>query len=137
MEYEGSVQTGGGVMGMLCVCFMWLLYLAVAAVVVIGMWKAFVKAKKPGWAAIIPIYNIIVILEMVGRPVWWVVLFLVPCVNIVMSFIVMIDVAKSFAQSAGFGVGLALLGPIFWPILGFGKAQYVGPAVPPTAPPAV
>lgn len=122
---------------MLCVCFMWLLYLAVAAVVVIGMWKAFVKAKKPGWAAIIPIYNIIVILEMVGRPVWWVVLFLVPCVNIVMSFIVMIDVAKSFAQSAGFGVGLALLGPIFWPILGFGKAQYVGPAVPPTAPPAV
>ncbi len=125
-------------MGALCGCIVWLIYMAVIAVALVGMWKVFIKAKKPGWAAIIPIYNCVVLLEMIGRPVWWVALLFVPCVNIVVMFIIMLDVAKSFGQSAGFGVGLALLGPIFWPILGFGKAQYVGPAVPPAAaPPAV
>lgn len=101
-------------------------YLVVIAIIVAGMWKTFTKAGKPGWAAIVPIYNIVVLLEIAGRPVWWIVLFLIPCVNLIMSIIVMIDVAAKFGKGPGFGIGLALLGFIFFPILGFGDAQYQG-----------
>jgi len=103
-----------------------------------GMWKAFEKAGKPGWAAIIPIYNTIVMLEIADRPLWWILLLFIPIVNIVIAIIVSIDIAKGFGQGAGFGVGLALLGFIFWPILGFGNAQYVGveAATPPPVPEA-
>ena len=96
--------------------------------VIVSLWKVFVKAGKPGWAAIIPIYNVIVLLEICGRPIWWVILLLIPCVNIVVAVFVMIDLAKSFGKDALFGIGLWLLGFIFFPILGFGSSQYRGPA---------
>lgn len=101
--------------------------LAVAVLVIAGMWQAFAKAGKPGWAAIIPIYNVIVILEIAGKPIWWIILLLIPCVNIIIILLVMLDVAKAYGKGAGFGIGLFLLGFIFWPILGFGDAKYVGP----------
>ena len=107
---------------------LWLVYIAIAVVIIAAMWKVFAKAGKPGWAAIIPIYNVWVLLEIVGRPGWWLILMLIPFVNIVASIIVSIDLAKSFGKSAGFGVGLALLGFVFYPILGFGDATYIGPA---------
>ena len=115
-----------------------IIQLLLTALAIAGMWKAFEKAGKPGWAAIIPIYNAIVMLEIAGRPLWWIFLFFIPIVNIVIAIIVSIDIAKSFGQGAGFGVGLALLGFIFWPILGFGNAQYVGveAATPPPVPEA-
>jgi hypothetical protein len=103
--------------------------LAASVVVIAGIWMTFTKAGKPGWAAIVPIYNLVVLLEITGRPIWWlIILLLVPCVNIVFSFILAIDVAKSFGKEAGFGVGLALLPFIFYPILGFGSARYLGPS---------
>lgn len=105
-----------------------LIQLVVAIGTIAGMWGVFAKAGKPGWAAIIPIYNIIVLLEIVGRPVWWIILLLVPCVNIVIILLVYLDLAKSFGKGAGYGVGLFLLGPIFFPLLGFGDAVYEGPA---------
>ncbi|MCO6457706.1 MAG: signal peptidase I [Pirellulaceae bacterium] len=117
---EGAAAAGGMVM--------MLIQIAIVVVTIAGMWTTFAKAGKPGWAAIIPIYNIIVWLEIVGRPIWWIVLFLIPCVNIVIAAILSIDMAKSFGKGAGFGVGLWLLGFIFWPLLGFGDARYVGPA---------
>jgi hypothetical protein len=104
-----------------------IVWLAVVVLIVAGMWKMFVKAGQPGWAAIIPIYNIIVLLQIVGRPLWWFILLLIPCVNIIFLIIVMNDLSKSFGQGVGFTIGLILLGFIFIPILGFGKAQYVGP----------
>ena len=88
----------------------------------------FVKAGKPGWAFIVPIYNIIVILEIVGRPTWCVLLWLIPCVNLVVVIIVMIDLAKSFGKDVVFALGLIFLGFVFMPILGFGSAEYKGPA---------
>jgi hypothetical protein len=91
------------------------------------MWKVFVKAGKPGWAAIIPIYNAIVLLQIVGRPGWWFLLYLIPIVNIVISIMVMIELAKVFGKGTGFGIGLLLLSFIFIPILGFGDAEYQGP----------
>ena len=102
--------------------------LALAALYITAMWKVMSKAGRPGWAAIIPIYNVIVLLDVVGRPWWWIFLYLIPLANIVFAIIVHIDLAKSFGKDAAFGVGLALLGIVFYPILGFGAARYVGPA---------
>jgi len=104
-----------------------IVWLAVLVLVIAGMWKTFVKAGQPGWAAIIPIYNIIVLLQIVGRPLWWFILLLIPCVNIIFLIIVMNDLSKSFGQGIGFTLGLIVLGFIFIPILGFGAARYVGP----------
>ena len=100
----------------------------IALLVIAAMWKVFTKAGRPGWAAIIPIYNMYVWCKIVGRPGWWVILMLIPLVNIIIGIIVCIDLAKSFGKGAGFGIGIALLGIIFLPILGFGSAQYQGPS---------
>jgi len=98
--------------------------LVLAIVVIAGYWKVFSKAGKPGWAILIPIYNLIVMVEISKKPMWWVILFFIPFVNYIAMFVIFIEIAKRFGQSAGFGVGMALLAPIFWPILGFGSAKY-------------
>lgn len=95
---------------------------------VVGMWKTYEKAGKPGWAAIIPIYNVIVWLEIIGKPMWWLVLLIIPCVNIIFAVWMTNLMSKSFGQSEGFTIGLLLLPFVFWPILGFGNYRYVGPA---------
>ncbi|WP_199753704.1 MULTISPECIES: DUF5684 domain-containing protein [Corallococcus] len=106
-----------------------LVYLAVIAVVIAGMWKMFVKAGQPGWAAIVPFYNLYIMLTIVGRPIWWMALFLLcPPAGFIAGIIMSIDLAKSFGKSTGFGIGIAFLGFIFIPMLGFGDAQYQGPA---------
>ena len=89
-----------------------------------GPWKVFTKAGKPGWAAIVPIYNIIVLLEIVGKPLWWIVLFIIPLVNIVAAILVNVALAEKFGKEIGFAVGLILLPIVFIPILGFGNATY-------------
>lgn len=94
---------------------------------IIAMWRVFQKAKQPGWAAIIPIYNIYTLLKLCGRPGWWVVLYFIPIVNIIIHAVVSIDCAKAFGKSSVFGiVGLWLFSLIGFMILGFGSAQYKG-----------
>lgn len=105
-----------------------IIYLLIIIVVLAGYWKTFTKAGKPGWAILVPIYNLVVLLQITGRPVWWILLMLIPIVNIIILILVSIDLAKSFGKGAGFGIGIALLGFIFIPMLGFGSAQYQGPA---------
>src|SRR6476620_5684692 len=107
----------------------WIFYLAFTILMIAAWWKIFTKAGQPGWACIIPIYNLYVWCKIVGRPWWWILLMLIPFVNFIIAIILCIDMAKSFGKGAGFGIGLALLGIIFLPILGFGSAQYQGPAV--------
>jgi hypothetical protein len=102
--------------------------LLIALLMIAAMWKVFTKAGQPGWASIIPIYNLYIWCKIVGRPWWWILLMLIPFVNFIILIILSIDMAKSFGKGVGFGIGLALLGIIFWPILGFGSAQYQGPA---------
>ena len=112
-----------------------LVYVAVIVVTLVGMWKAFEKAGQPGWAGIVPIYNIYVLTLMAKKPTWWViVILLVPCANIYFLILLFIEIAKLFGKDTGFGVGLALLGPVFWPILGFGDAKYSGEQVVVTMP---
>lgn len=110
---------GGAIGGILS-----LVWLAVVILIIAGVWKTFTKAGKPGWGSLIPIYNIVLLMEIAGKPLWWIILLFVPLVNIVISIIVSIEVAKNFGKGTGFGLGLAFLGFIFYPILGFGDAKY-------------
>ena len=99
-------------------------YLAIIVLIIAGFWRVFTKAGEAGWKSIIPIWNILVLLRIAGKPLWWIILLIIPLVNIVFSLIVMLDVAKNFGKGSGFGVGLWLLSFIFFPILGFGSATY-------------
>ena len=110
--------------------------LALLVLFLAGLWRVFQKAGKPGWAAILPIYNLIVLLEITGKPIWWFVLYFIPVVNLVPLFLVSIELARRFGKGTGFGIGLAVLGFIFYPLLGFGDDRYQGGAPPATAVPA-
>lgn len=103
-----------------------ILNLAIAVLVIASLWQIFVKMGEDGWKAIIPIYNYVVLLQLVGRPVWWVLLFFVPFANLVVLFLVWKDVAEGFGKGTGFAVGMLLLGFIFLPMLAFGDAQWQG-----------
>jgi len=104
------------------------IYVAIIALLIAAQWKVYTKANKPGWACLIPIYNIIVLLEIIGKPWWWILMFLVPVANIIFSIWMVNLLAKSFGKTEGFTVGLVLLPVVFYPILGFGDATYNGPA---------
>ena len=125
-NYDASSASTAGMAAIFGVLLIPMLIISV--IMIIAYWKIFTKAGKPGWAAIIPIYNIIVLLEIVGKPVWWIILFLIPCVNIIFAIWTVNLLSKSFGQSEGFTVGLLLLGVVFYPILAFGNYQYMGPA---------
>jgi Family of unknown function (DUF5684) len=122
-------DAAGGALAMLCGCGFQIVWLAVIIVMIVGMWKVFEKAGQPGWAAIVPIYNgYVLVTQIVGRDILWFILLLIPCVNLVASFVVCRDLAKSFGKDIGYGLGLMFLGFIFFPMLGFGKDRYLGPA---------
>ncbi len=104
-----------------------LFYLAIMVVFVIAEWKIYEKGGQPGWAVLIPFYNIYVLLKMVGRPGWWLLLMLIPLVNFIVGIIVLNDLSKSFGQGVGFTLGLIFLSPIFILLLGFGDYKYIGP----------
>jgi hypothetical protein len=122
-----NMDSNAGGIGMM----MGLIWLAVIVLLVVSMWKVFVKAGQPGWAAIIPIYNIVVLLKIIGKPVWWIVGFLIPIVNFVVAILLCVGLAKVFGKGTGFAIGLVLLGFVFIPILAFSDAKYTAP--PPAA----
>lgn len=95
-----------------------------------SLWKVFTKAGQPGWASLIPIYNLVVLVRIVGKPLWWVVLLLIPFVNIVAALFVYMALARAFGKSDVYGVGLLLLPFVFFPLLAFSDAQYTGPREP-------
>ncbi len=102
-------------------------WVALIIFLIVAMWKVFEKAGQPGWAAIIPIYNWYIMTKIGGKPGWWVLMFLIPGVNLIFIIWLYNMISKSFGKEEGFTVGLVLLGIIFWPILGFGSAKYLGP----------
>jgi len=103
-----------------------LIWLGVSVLMIASMWKVFAKAGRPGWAAIIPIYNLGIILRIAGKPGWWLLLFLIPLVNLIIGILTYIAFAAKFGKGVGFAFGLFFLGLIFWPILAFGDARYSG-----------
>ena len=93
-------------------------------VMLIAMWKVFAKAGRPGWAILVPIYNIVVSLEVARLPLWYLLLFFIPVVNLVAWVLVGIATARNFGKGVGFGLGLTFLPFVFYPILAFGSASY-------------
>ncbi len=91
---------------------------------IVSVWKVYSKAGEPGWASLIPIYNMIVMLRIAGKPAWWFLLYLVPVAQFVVSILVPMSLAKQFGKSGAFGFGLFLLPALFYPILAFGRAEY-------------
>lgn len=114
-----------------------LIFLAILVFLIIVYWKLFEKAGKPGWASIIPIYNVIVLFEIIGYKWYYIFLLCLSAIPVVgqiatMLFVISysIKLAKSFGQSTGFGIGLWLVNPVFCAILAFNKdIKYIGPTV--------
>lgn len=129
--YQSSSElssASAAALGAVVLVFM-LFYFVIAIVCIVSVWRLFTKAGKPGWAAIVPVYNQIVMLQVAGRPVWWVLLMMfVPIFQVWVAIVAAIDFAKSYGKSTGFGVLVALLPFVGLPILAFSKdANYVGP----------
>lgn len=121
-QLDQMAQQGGGAIA----AVFSFIYLVVMVLMIVGMWKVFVKAGEPGWAAIIPIYNIVVLVKISGKPMWWVLVYLSGCLTIVAAIVCGLGTAKNFGKSEGYGIGLGLLPMVFYPMLGFGDAQFVG-----------
>jgi hypothetical protein len=102
--------------------------LVIFVLLVVGTWRVFEKANRPGWWSIIPILNVIVLLQITGRSGWWVLGYLVPFVNLFVHIRWGIEMAQSYGRGVGFAVGLILLEPLFVLILGFDSSRYLGPA---------
>ena len=98
----------------------------VTVIEVVGAWYMFQKAGEPGWAAIIPIYNYLIAIKIAGKQWWYLLLLMIPVVNLVIYIIILNGLAKNFGKGTGFTVGLFFFRFIFIPILGFGNAVYIG-----------
>jgi len=116
---DAPVANSAAMQGMAMVAVV--LWAAVVLFFIATMWKIFTKAGHPGWAALVPIYNIIVMVKIMGKPGWWFLLMLIPGVNAILAGLMM---AKVFGKGTGFALGLIFLSPIFYPVLAFGSAQY-------------
>ena len=121
MDYGMQNYEGMGTGSFLFIFFIVIFYIYVE-------WRIFEKAGKPGWAVLIPIYSTIVLLEIVGKPWWWLLLFLIPGVNIIFGIWMTNLLSLSFGKGVGFTIGLLLLGFIFMPVLAFSNVEYQGPA---------
>jgi hypothetical protein len=113
---------GGDVLGSLVVVVQLLLILLQLA----GMWVVFEKADRAGWAAIVPIYNLYVMLKIGENAWWWLLVLIVPVANLYALYRIHAGVARAFGKGIGFGLGLAFLGVIFFPLLGFGNYRFRG-----------
>ena len=101
--------------------FFWIIFMALGILMIVSMWKIFTKAGKPGWAAIVPIYNVYIMCEIAEKPWWYILLLMVPFANIYAMIVIYDGIAKKFGKSSGFTVGMFFLSYIFFPILAFGK----------------
>lgn len=120
--YTDYEATSGLMEGSIGIVGIMLLISAIAGILMlISQWKVYKKAGKGGWECLIPIYNIIVLLQIAELPIWYIVLYMIPIANIYAIFKTYIELAHKFGKSTGFGVGLTLVGVVFFPLLAFDK----------------
>ena len=103
---------------------------ALMIVQAVGLWLVFVKAQRPGWAALIPIYNILVLLEILDRSEWWLLWLLLPLVGFVAWLLLCVDLAAAFSRGSWSIAGLFLAPWLFLLLLGLGRSEYRGAAAP-------
>jgi hypothetical protein len=123
LELQAPLQSSD-ILGGAAATVILLFQLALVGVQVAGMWTVFEKANYAGWKAIIPIYNLYVMLQIGENRWWWLLLLVVPVVNLYAVYKIHAGVARSFGRGIGFGLGLAFLGILFFPLMGFGDYQY-------------
>lgn len=99
-----------------------LIQIIIVVAVLAGVWKTYEKMGRQGWEGIIPFYNIYVLLTIIGKPVWWLLLFFIPIVNLIVAFIIYKEIADRFSQSII--IAILMFFGVGWMILGFGDAQY-------------
>ena len=97
-------------------------------IIVISQWRIFTKAKQDGWKALIPIYNTYIVLKIIGKPWWWLIMLVIPIINIFFAFALSHHLAKSFGKGMGYTLLLFFLPIIGYPMLAFGDATYKGPS---------
>ena len=102
--------------------------IAAALVYLVASWRIYTKAGEPGWTAIVPIVSTLYLLKIVGRPFWWFFILLIPFAGMVFGIVALHDLSRSFGHGGWFTTGLLFLPFIFWPVLAFSGARYVGPA---------
>jgi hypothetical protein len=125
------IDVNGGV-NQVAIAIIWIVFAAVVIIQLLGMAKVFKKAGKPAWAVIVPFYNLFLMAQIAGRPDSWGIILCVsfiipyigPIIGSVFLIIISIDIAKNFGKGPAYGVGLWLLPFIFYPMLGFGDANY-------------
>ena len=126
---ESCDFTAGNFLFFLPFLIMWITFCIYMSVIqIVAIWHVFTKAGKPGWACLIPVYDYLVGLKIIGKPWWWIILLFIPFVNFIFLIWGLNLLAKSFGKGVDFTIGLILLTWIFFPILGFGKSEYKGPA---------
>lgn len=114
---DAAVNGGGGGIVLL-------VQLAISVLMIVAMWKVYAKAGEPGWAILVPIYNVYVMLKIAGKPGWWLLLFFIPLVNLVIGIMTLVALAANFGKGTGFAIGLLFLPFIFYPILAFSDSEY-------------
>ncbi len=124
--YAGTsygVSTTSGLTGAIAAMglFFLILSMVLSILMIVSLWKIFKKAGKPGWASIIPIYNIYIMCEIAEKEWWYVLLYCVPFANIYAMIVLYNGMAKRFGKSGGFVAGMILLPVVFFPMLAFGK----------------
>lgn len=130
---DAAVATGVAAAIMAFFAAFFLVFVVIGIVTLIGMWKVFAKAGQPGWAVLIPVYNFIILLRIAGLPWYWVftpLIVLIPILGAIAYLVWVVwvhhRISTNFGQGVGYTIGLTLLAPIFWLILGFGSSKYVG-----------
>lgn len=126
-SYSYDTSSGSGLLGGLLGGMLFIPSI-IGLLVIISMWKIFTKAGKPGWASIVPIYNMVVMVEISGLSMIYVLFLFIPILNIYAIFKIYIEIAHKFGKTTGFGIGLIFLNVIFMPMLAFGDATYNGTA---------
>ncbi len=116
-EVPGSAWAGLG--------FVWFISLALVVLTLIGYWKVFTKIGLPGWMGIIPFVNIYMLFKARGQrePVVWLILCLIPCIQIIGLWFLANDTAELFDKELGWKIFLFIFPGIAHLILGFGSSQ--------------
>ncbi|MGQ0505400.1 MAG: DUF5684 domain-containing protein [Myxococcaceae bacterium] len=91
-----------------------------------ALWRIFAKAGRPGWSALFPLYNLVLLCEIAARPSWFAALLLVPVINIPCFIWICLGLATQFGKRSSFALGLSLLAPVFFSVLAFGDAPFLG-----------
>ena len=97
-----------------------IVFTLILLLMLVSTWMVYEKAGEAGWKSLIPIYNVYILMVIAGKPGWWVLLMLVPVVNLICYFLVMLALADRFGRGAVFGIGLFFLPMVFFPLLAFG-----------------